>query len=170
MKSVSRQKARSFIKTGILQWVIAICLDESSFTILSTVHVWHPPRKQYSPDLYNEGVQWLCKAVGNVLQVHYGSTCPLRGNYPCKSIQSMVLDPLYPTMKHVYTNGIVFFQDDPSPFHKARGLTEWSLEYEMISATYGMAVSVTRSHTSGRFWSDVLDHTFHHHHQNTNRS
>lgn len=58
----------------------------------------------------------MTNCSGGILTPWFESSCPLKGKYHCKSIQS---HHLYFKMKHCYAAESSFFQDDNTLIHRA---------------------------------------------------
>ncbi len=59
-----------------------------------------------------------------------GPLVPSEGRVTANQYKVVLSDHLYPVMKHFYLDGSGLFQDDNTPIHRARGVTEWFDEYE----------------------------------------
>lgn len=94
--------------------------DESSLSIFWTSE---PKEQAWMLDLYSEGIQWICYAVGAFCTIH------LEGRITANQYNVVLSDHLYPMMKHFYPDGSGLPQDDNTPIHSAWGVTEW-FEYE----------------------------------------
>ncbi len=121
-------------------------------------------------DPYNEGIRWLCYAVGGILLAWFGSTCPLRGKGHCRSIQSCSeWSPLScdETFLSWWEWSLPGWQCPHPQGTRAHWMLWWGWKW---CESYAMAFShqiSTQLNTYGRFWSDMLDGALHHHHQNT---
>lgn len=110
-------------------------------------------------DPYRDRIRWLCNAVVGILLAWFGSTCPLRVNSHCKSIQDCSeWSPFILWWNYPDSSGP--FQDDNAPIHSARGVTDGYEYKDDVNHMLWNGIS-------GRFWTEVLDSALHHHCQNT---
>ncbi len=110
--------------------------------------------------------------MGGILLAWFGSTCPLDRRATSNQCRVVLGDYLYLVMKHFYPDQDRWEWSLPGwqCLHPQGTRGHWMVWWVWKwCESYAMAFTVTKSQPNWtpRFWTDVLDSTLHHHHQNT---